>query len=273
MTVTAPTSAVPIVDGQLYVLGGTVEPQGRIHWIPKDATGDAPLNAFVIVDGDKGMVVDTNLPIVSDAVVNQLQGLGLAELNILMTRPVEFDSMGNCEVLIRNFNVARVYSEVTFPPQDWVAFRDEEPLPAFEPLVHPKGTDLQFGNRLLSLIDARLKLLATVWVFDHVTKTLFTSDSFSHVTAPQPGVQVVTSDNDTTTPEQVMSHMLTKFDWMAGAFTGPMGRFCNEVFETYDVENIAPTIGCVIKGRELVQHHRQLMDDTLRKLSEMENIA
>jgi flavorubredoxin len=273
MTVTAPSSAVPIVDGQLYVLGGTVEPKGRIHWIAKDATGDAPLNAFVIVDGNRGLVVDTSLPIVSDAIVDQLKGLGLEELNILMTRPVEFDSMGNCEVLIKNFNVARVYSELTFPPEYWVAFRDEEPLPPFEPLVYKKGTDMQFGGRRLSLIDARLKLLATVWVYDHATKTLFTSDSFAHVYAAQPGVQIVTAETDTTTEEQVMAHMLTKFDWMAGAFTGPMRRFCNEVFDTFDVENIAPTIGCVLQGRELVERHRQLMDDTLRKLAEMENIA
>ncbi|TDD83454.1 hypothetical protein E1202_25415 [Saccharopolyspora karakumensis] len=262
------------MDGTLHVLGGTVSHNGRISWVPRGSAGFAALNAFVIVDGNHGLVIDTTLPVFGEALVQQLKSLGVEQVTILLTRPVEFDSMGNAELLVRNFTVKRVYSELMFPPQDWVAFRDETPLPEFEALVYRKGSELEvIPGHTLSLIDARLKLLACVWVFDSATKTLFTSDSFSHVLAPKPGMQIVTEESDRTTPDEVMNHFMEKFDWLQGANTAPLRSFLRDVFTTYDVEAIAPTVGCVIKGRNLVKRHYDMVDDALRQLGEKENVA
>jgi flavorubredoxin len=270
--VDAAATPTPLVEGTLHVLGGTVSHEGRISWVPPTAEGSAALNAFVIADGSRGLVIDTSMPVFGDALVEQLKAIGIENLSILLTRPVEFDSMGNAEVLIRNFAVDRVYSELMFPPRDWVAFRDDEPLPEFEALVYRKGSELEvIPGHKLSLIDARLKLLACVWVYDAGTGTLFTSDSFSHVLAPEPGVQVVTAENDTTTFDGVMAHFMTKFDWLQGAHTSPLRRFLDEVFTTFDVQAIAPCIGCVIKGRDLVERHRRFVDEALRRLGEQED--
>jgi hypothetical protein len=76
-----------------------------------DRDGLAPLNAYVLVEGKRGLLIDTSLPIVGNAVVEQLKSLNLEEIEILLTRPVEFDSMGNAELIIENFNVTRAYAE------------------------------------------------------------------------------------------------------------------------------------------------------------------
>ncbi|MGE2729578.1 hypothetical protein ACQI4F_08870 [Mycolicibacterium vaccae] len=269
---TAP-SPTTLVDGKAYVLGGTVEHENRISWIPPDTKGSAALNAFVLKEGNRGLMIDTSMPVMGDAIVRQLQDLELDSLTILMTRPVEFDSMGNTEHLLRNFKVDTVYAELMFPPQDWTTFRDEGGVPEFEARVYKKNTTIEpIPGRPVELVDARLKLLACAWVFDPATGILFTSDAFSHGMAPQPGVQVLTAENDATTAEDVKAQLLTKYDWLAAAFTDPLRTFLADVFANHDVTAIAPTIGCVLQGRDTVKRHYELIDTALGQLKEMEDI-
>lgn len=269
---TAP-SPTPLTDGKAYVLGGTVEHENRISWVPPDTAGSAALNAFVLTEGTTGLIIDTSLPVMGDAIVAQLRALGLERITILMTRPVEFDSMGNTEHLLRHFDVDAVYAELMFPPQDWTTFRDEDGVPPFEARVYKKGTVIEpVAGRPVELIDARLKLLACAWVFDPATGILFTSDAFSHGMAPEPGVQVLTSANDTTTIEDVTAQLLTKYDWLAAAYTDPLRAFLADVFDNHDVTAIAPTVGCALQGRETVKRHYELVDTALSQLKEMEDI-
>src|SRR5688572_24198246 len=99
-----PTPA-ELVPGKVYVLGANVEHDGRLSWVPPHEPGLAPVNAHVLVENGRGLLIDTALPAVGAAVIEQLRSLGLEELEVLFTRPVEFDSMGNGELIFDQFNV------------------------------------------------------------------------------------------------------------------------------------------------------------------------
>jgi flavorubredoxin len=272
MTAHAAATPVALGEGKAYVLGGNVEHDDRISWVPAGAAGLAPLNAYVLVEGRSGLMIDTSLPIVGDAVVEQLRSLDLDEIEILLTRPVEFDSMGNAELVIEQFNVTRVYTEANFEPIPWTHFRKDAPNPeqTFEDVIIEKEQELDFGSRHLTLVNAKLKLLACAWVFDHATGTLFTSDSFLHALAPDGETRVITAENDTVTQDDVNAHLRTKFEWLIGASTEPLVKFVDGVFERFDVVNVAPNLGCVLTGREVVQRHREMVDEGLRQLAEEE---
>src|ERR671937_222108 len=92
-------------------------------------TAHAAATPVALGEGKVGLVIDTALPIVGDSVVEQLRSLNLDEIEILPTRPVEFDSMGNAELIIEQFNVTRVYTEANFEPIPWTHFRRDAPNP------------------------------------------------------------------------------------------------------------------------------------------------
>jgi len=268
MATTVTGGSVPISPGKVYALGGTVSQNGDIHWVAEGRKGEAPLNAYLLVEGSKALVVDTSFPIVADAIVTQMRDFPIDELKIVFTRVVEFDSIGNADLLIERWPVSEIWSH--FYSRDWVYFRTMEALPfppPFKSKVFGADGEIRIGkSRVLETINAKLKLLNAAWGYDAASRTLFTSDSFSHVLAPAPGVRQVTEESDTTTSEDVLAHLRAKFRWMEGANTRPLREFVTQVFERFDVEHLAPSIGCVISGRELVLRHRDFVNKALRIL-------
>ncbi|MGX5844944.1 hypothetical protein ACWGTI_30105 [Mesorhizobium sp. ArgA1] len=260
--------ARPIVAEKLYLLGGTVPHNDIIHWIPKNAKGEAALNAYLLLEGTKAVLLDTSLPILEDGLVAQIEPFIIDEMKLLLTRAVEFDSIGNADVIIEKWPVKEVWAG--YVAYEWVYMRTQGPNPyppPFESKMIEKQSLIQVApGRSLQAIDTKLKLLAATWIYDAVTKTLFTSDSFSHVMAPAPGVTLVTADTDTTTVQDVVDNFRAKFFWMEDADTQPLRAFVKDVFGRYDVEHIAPTLGCVISGKHLVLRHVEMLDQALEQL-------
>jgi flavorubredoxin len=156
-----------------------------------------------------------------------------------------------------------------FNPSEWIYFRSATgPADAagrFESIVFSDDQVLTLApGRRVSVINARLKLLATAWLYDHATKVLFSSDTFSHALATSPVERIVTAADDRTTQAEVHEHMMLKFDWLEGAETEPLRTFLDEVFRTYDVQTIAPSHGCILEGADVVQRHRAMVDAVLR---------
>jgi hypothetical protein len=56
----------------------------------------------------------------------------------------------------------------------------------------------------------------------------------------------------------------TRYWWLEGAPTDSIRRGINAVFETYDIETIAPGYGCILRGRKVVARHFQMLDEFLR---------
>jgi len=213
---------------------------------------------------------------VGDAIVAQLESLGLEEVSIILTRAPEFDSLGNAELIAAHIPTTAVYAQMQYPPSIWIHFREDDPVanpPAitYEERMYGTQDEIELGpDRRFTITDAKLKLLAAAWVFDHATGTLVTSDGMSHVLAPDPHTRLITAENDTTTVEDVQRSLLRKFEWLRGARTEPVRRFLDDVFTRFDVQAIAPLEGCVLHGRDVVARHHALVNEALTLISDME---
>jgi hypothetical protein len=92
---------------------------------------------------------------------------------------------------------------------------------------------------------------------------------FTHVWRDtEKGPWVVTeADNDPTSPRHIRSFLLnTRYWWLEGAPTDSIRRGIGNVFDTYDVETIAPGYGCILRGRSVVERHYRMLDEVLKGL-------
>jgi flavorubredoxin len=256
-----------LVPDRLYALGAAVPNDGEITWLPAAAGGHVPLNAYLLTEGRSGILVDTSFPVIEQVIVQQAAGFDLDDVEVVLTRNTEFDSVGNAEPLLDVLPVATMYGH--FNPSEWIYFRSgtgpADAAGRFESIVFSDDQVLTLApGRTVAVINARLKLLATAWLYDRATRVLFSSDTFSHALATDAEERIVTAANDRTTQAEVREHLMLKFDWLEGADTAPLRVFLDDVFRTYDVETIAPSHGCILRGREVVDRHRAMVDAVLR---------
>ena len=122
-------------------------------------------------------------------------------------------------------------------------------------------------GRAIDVMQAPIRLIATRWLYDRATRTLFSSDMFTHVWRDsETGPWIVTdADNDATSLRHVRSFMLnTRYWWLEGAPTDTIRRGIGTVFDKYDIETIAPGYGCILRGRSVVARHYQMLDEFLK---------
>lgn len=273
--VEAPAQALELVPGALHALGGVVPVDGRISWFADTARGWAPLLCYLLTaeDGSGDVLVDTTMPALREPVLAQLAALhpDARPLTVLLSRNPEFDSIGNGGAILTRFPSQRLVS--IFKAEEWLYFlprsgaRPPEERPeAYRPewIEIQKGQSERVGSggrELLVLPEgAPLRLLSTFWTYDAATRTLFTSDAFGHNLLEAPGDPwTVDAASDTATYEQVRDHLLAKFDWLGEAHTEPIRAQLAGIFDTYDVERIAPQFGRIIEGRDTVARHRDLV--------------
>ena len=132
-----------------------------------------------------------------------------------------------------------------------------------------RGLEISIGSggRSLLVTIAPLRLLSTVRAYDAATCMLFTSDSFGHnLMEREDDPWIVDATNDTASYEQVRDHLLAKFDWLAAARTDVIREQLAEVFATHDVKTSAPQFGRVIRGRDVVARHRDLVLAALEEI-------
>ncbi len=118
----------------------------------------------------------------------------------------------------------------------------------------------------MDVMQAPIRLIATRWLYDRDTKTLFSSDMFTGVWRDsERGPWIVDeADNDPTSPSDMRSFMLnTRYWWLEGAPTDSMRRGIDTIFNKFDIETLATGYGCILKYRSVVERHFQMLDEFL----------
>jgi hypothetical protein len=260
-----------LAAGRLHVLAHPYALDGRITWHLPAARGFAPMNSYLLVEGEAAMLVDTGLAIHARALVADL-GAALApgsRLTIVHTRLGEYNSLSNTPAVLEAFDVQKVYG----PHANAARWTDFLPHgePGFRTAIDAAEVGVLHGRQILHVDAERrrpvevfspvLRLLPTHWAYDRATRTLLTSDLFSHVTRPTAdGPWVVTAEHDTTTLQDVRDHMLgTRYWWLADADTRGIARALAATFAARDIERIAPGYGCVLEGRDVVARHVEMV--------------
>jgi hypothetical protein len=262
-----------LAAGELYALQNQFALDGRVSSYPGSARGWSVANSYLLTQPDAALLIDTGFGKDEPAIRAQIEQLiapGLP-LSMFPLRLNEFMSINNVETFAGHFNVKTCYTS-NVDAALWFDFgvKDEgrDILKKMNVTAVTRADTIELGaqGRLIDVMQAPIRLIATRWLYDRNTRTLFSSDMFTHVWRDtERGPWIVTaSDNDATSPRDVRSFMLnTRYWWLEGAPTDSIRRGIDAVFEKYDIETIAPGYGCILRGKNVVERHYRMLDEFL----------
>jgi hypothetical protein len=261
-------------DDQLYALQNPFALDGRVSSYPASARGYSVANSYLLTQPDAAMLIDTGFGKDEPVIRAQIESLiapGLP-LSMFPLRLNEFMSINNVESFAGHFNVETCYTS-NIDAALWFDFgakaEGRDILKSMKVTAVTRADTIQLGKgeRAIDVMQAPIRLIATRWLYDRATRTLFSSDMFTHVwrdTAAGPWI-VTEADNDSTSLADVRSFMLnTRYWWLEGAPTDAIRRGIGNVFDTYDIETIAPGYGCILRGRNVVERHYRMLDEFLK---------
>ncbi len=263
-----------LADGRLYALQNPFALDGRVSAYPASARGFSVANSYLLREPDAAMLIDTGFGKDEPAIRAQIEALiapGLP-LSLFPLRLNEFMSINNVESFAGHFNVETCYTS-NIDAALWFDFgakadgRDILKSMKITAVTRADMIELGKTGRTIDVMQAPIRLIATRWLYDRATRTLFSSDMFTHVwrdAAAGPWI-VDASDNDSTSLADVRSFMLnTRYWWLEGAPTNSIRRGIGNVFDKFDIECIAPGYGCILRGRSVVERHYRMLDEFLK---------
>jgi flavorubredoxin len=266
-----------LVEGRLYALQNVLELDGRVSAYPANARGYSVSNCYLVREGDRALLLDSGLSAHEASIISQIRSLTTAQtlLSVFPLRINEYMSVCNVEAIAQNFNVEQCYSGNPDAAL-WVDFgrrsdaNDGRPYSLKTTLVSRAETLRVGETRALEVFQAPIRLINTRWMFDYDTRTLFTSDSFSHQWSDSiDGPWSITDAECTTTPDHIRSFLLnTRYWWLEGGKTTELRKKLAAVFEKYPIETIAPGYGRVLRGRALVERQYRMFDAVLAQLDQ-----
>ena len=263
-----------LADDRLYALQNPFALDGRVSSYPASARGFSVANSYLLTQSDAAMLIDTGFGKDEAAIRAQIETLVAPGLPLSMfpLRLNEFMSINNVESFAGHFNVETCY---TSNPDAalWFDFgakaEGRDILKSMKVTAVTRADTIELGKtgRAIDVMQAPIRLIATRWLYDRATRTLFSSDMFTHVWRDtRKGPWIVTgNDDDSTSLRNIRSFLLnTRYWWLEGAPTDSIRRGIGNVFDKYDIETIAPGYGCILSGRNVVARHYQLLDEFLK---------
>ncbi|HEY2211264.1 MAG TPA: hypothetical protein VGH62_06540 [Bradyrhizobium sp.] len=266
-----------IADGKLYALQNVMELDGRVSAYPANARGYSVSNCYLIKEGNRALLLDSGLSAHEASIIAQIRSVTTPDtvLSVFPLRINEYMSVCNVEAIAQSFNVEQCYSGNPDAAL-WVDFgrrsdaNDKRPYSLKTTLVSRAETLHVDDTRAIDVFQAPIRLINTRWMFDQNTKTLFTSDSFSHEWSDSPdGPWSISADECKTAADYIRSFLLnTRYWWLEGGKTTELRRKLGAIFEKYPIETIAPGYGRVLRGRVLVERQYKMFDEVLARLDQ-----
>ena len=263
-----------LAEGKLYTLQNPFALDGRVSSYPASARGYSVANSYLLTQSDAAMLIDTGFGKDEPVIRAQIESLiapGLP-LSLFPLRLNEFMSINNVESFAGHFNVETCYTS-NVDAALWFDFgakaEGRDILQSMKVTAVTRADTIQLGKkgRAIDVMQAPIRLIATRWLYDRATRTLFSSDMFTHVWRDtRNGPWIVTdADNDSTSLRDMRSFLLnTRYWWLEGAPTDSIRRGIDAVFDKFDVETIAPGYGCILRGRNVVARHYRMLDEILK---------
>ena len=241
-------SVTSLCGERVFRMGGLLELDGRLSWVPPDVRGCQPASCYLILGGEGAVLIDSGLRLHARDIIDQLD-LVLPKgmpLSIVLTR-TEMDCCLNVPAIEDAHAVQTVvYTGGITVPRARAEVRR---------ISVEEGQTLELEAApgiCLQLVAPRLRLLPTLWPYDPVSEVLFTSDSFCHARCGGDG--------------DVTQQLMTKFAWLARADTTPVAHDVIQIFRNRPIRTLAPTHGRTFQGYTTVDRQRDMLLDALRAL-------
>jgi hypothetical protein len=266
-----------LAKDKLFALQNTMLLDGRVSSYPANATGYSVSNCYLLGQPDAAWLIDIGFGGHETALRGQIESLisRTLPLSLLPLRLNEFMSIQNIDPFTLYFNVKECFTgnpDAAF----WFDFgagsdSGQNTLDRLNITTIGREETIEIGaqGRPIVVYQAPIRLIATRWIYDAATKTLFTSDMYTHTwrdRADGPWI-IQDGDDDPTDFDHVRSFLLnTRYWWLEGVDTAKLRKGMNEILNRHDIETIAPGYGCVLRGKKTVAKHIKLVDDVLKSL-------
>jgi hypothetical protein len=266
-----------IIPGTLFAATGWLRADARpVSWIPPGLPGWLPVSAHVLRDGGDWMAVDTGLalhwPQVEAALAQTVAGT--TRRRMVNTRR-EQDCMANLAAIVARFGIAEIpYVGVLNPVEMTDVLEGDEAQARIQAMAPVRairievGQVVEVGRLRLEPLRVQLRLLATNWFYEHVTRTLFTSDSFGFLTRASADAPLVRAPGEAPIAADDIARMLSaKFDWLLGIDPAPILADLDAIFAARPVDRLCPCYGCAIEGADAVAEALARMKDAIAMLA------
>jgi hypothetical protein len=247
-----------LATDKLFALQNTMTLDGRVSSYPGSARGYSVTNCYLLKQPDAAWLIDT--------------GFGGDEPALRLN---EFMSIQNIDPFTLYFNVKECFTgnpDAAF----WFDFgagsdSGQDTLDRLKITTISREETIPIGDmgRPVVVYQAPIRLIATRWIYDEATKTMFTSDMFTHTWRDRPdGPWIIQDgDDDPTDFDHVRSFLLnTRYWWLEGVDTAKLRAGIDKILSKHDIETIAPGYGCILRGKKTVARHIKFIDDVLRSL-------
>jgi hypothetical protein len=266
-----------LAASKLYALQNTMRLDGRVSSYPASARGYSVTNCYLLKQPDAAWLIDTGFGGDEASLRAQIESLipRTLPLSLLPLRLNEFMSIQNIDPFTLHFNVKECFTgnpDAAF----WFDFgagsdSGQNTLDQLNITTISREETIPIGaqGRPVVVYQAPIRLIATRWIHDAATKTLFTSDMWTHTWRETPdGPWIIQDgDDDPTDFDHVRSFLLnTRYWWLEGVDTATLRKGIDKILSKHDIETIAPGYGCILRGKKTVAKHMQLVDDVLKSL-------
>lgn len=262
--------------GKLTILSNPYALDGRVSSHPRDARGFAPIQTYALIEGDRVLLSGTGLSIQQDAILEQLAPI-VEGRKLSLIFGYDFQRLCNARPIADRFGVDSVYQSPIYDvPPAWLNFRPQFPQDETDGLRYAREIGLKTGEAIqlgaapgerdITTLTPPLRLFPSQWFYDGGTRTLFSVDVFTWNWRHDRRAAWVIDDvrTDDTTIDDVRHALFdSRYWWLPGAETSKIRRNLANIFDTYQIENIAPEYGCVLKGTSVVSKHYNLLDEAL----------
>src|SRR5258707_1765295 len=174
-------------EGKLSALQNPFALDGRVSSYPASARGYSVANSYLLPQSDAAMLIDTGFGKDEAAIRAQIESLiapGLP-LSLFPLRLNEFMSINNVETFAGYFNVETCYTSNIDAPL-WFDFgakaQGRDILESMKVTAVTRADTIELGKkgRAIDFMQAPIRLIATRWLYDRSTRTLFSSSMFTH---------------------------------------------------------------------------------------------
>lgn len=248
-----------LVPNELHALGGTLDLRRSYSFADPQAEGLLPAQCYLLRRGREVLLIDGGMAIHGPQIRAALETLVAPnDRKFLYLTRREPDAVMNMPWLVSDFGWEVAYARGELNPMAYFDSIEEVLTDGFVRATSGLSItwladrmDFPLGDTRLELIRAPVSILATNWLYDAKTATLFSSDLWGML--PRRNALSVAPADDAISPEAIHRHLRAKFDWLCGIDTQPMIDQVRAIEAVHRPQRICPSYGCVIAGEASVR--------------------
>lgn len=261
-------SRVEQIADNIYVLSDLEPADGGRSWLPPDAKGYEPFNKFVLLHKDSALLLETGAAAHSTSVQESLREIIDERMLVILPTRSELESIGNMGAIIDNFPRVELLTTTRALPPLGLAHMRPDRRQSVKARRIVRGEKLAgVGFPTLDTITPVIRILNTIWIYDHASRVLFTSDFFSNDLLKDRDVPTIRT-NAVGLPDAatLRRSIVARFDWLERANTDGLKAQWDDLFGRIKPAGIAPSLGRVTMGddlcTQLIDLYRRALFDT-----------